>query len=167
MITRKNFILTTIAGTTGALMLPKLLTGQTAPARPLKGDPLDKTLVKEFVTVAHNDFDKLKTMLGETPDLLNAVHNLGGWDWEDAIGAAGHMGNRDMALFLLDKGARPTICVAAMLGELKLVKEFIKAFPHMKDAVGPHQISLVRHAKAGGEPAEKVLKYLQSVGAKE
>jgi hypothetical protein len=167
MISRKNFILTTLTGTAGSLLLPKLLNGQTAAARPPKGDPLDKTVVKEFVTVAHTNFDKLKTMLEETPDLLNAVHNLGGWDWEDAIGAAGHMGNREMALFLLDKGARPTICVAAMLGELKLVKDFIKAFPHMKDAVGPHQISLIRHAKAGGAPAEKVLKYLQSIGAKE
>lgn len=167
MITRKQFIQTAIAGASGALFIPTLLHAQTAPAKSPKGDPLDKTLVKEFVKVAHNNFDQLKTMLTETPDLLNAVHNLGGWDWEDAIGAAGHVGDREMALFLLEKGARPTICVAAMLGELKLVKTYIKAFPHMKDAVGPHNISLVRHAKAGGEPAEQVLKYLQSIGAKE
>ncbi len=37
----------------------------------------------------------------------------------------------------------------------------------MKDAVGPHKISLVRHAKAGGENAKEVLEYLQSIGAKE
>lgn len=166
-ISRKNFILTTLAGAGGALVLPQLLTAQTTPAKTPKGDPLDKALVKEFVTVAHNNFDRLKELLQQTPDLLNAVHNLGGWDWEDAIGAAGHMGNREMALFLLDKGARPTICVAAMLGELKVVKDFIKAFPHMKDAVGPHNISLLKHAKAGGAPAEKVVKYLTSVGAKE
>ena len=130
MITRKQFIQTALAGTTGALFIPALLHAQTAPVKPVKGDPLDKTLVKEFVKVAHTNFDQLKTMLAETPDLLNAVHNLGGWDWEDAIGAAGHVGNREMALFLLEKGARPTICVAAMLGELKLVKTYIKAFPH-------------------------------------
>ncbi len=105
-------------------------------------------------------------MLVETPDLLNSVHNLGGWDWEDAIGAAGHVGIRDLAIFLQQQGARPTICVAAMLGELELVKSFITAFPAMKDAVGPHNISLVRHAKAGGEHAVKVLEYLLSIGAK-
>lgn len=166
-ITRKNFILTTLAGAGGALVLPRLLTAQTTPVKQPKSDPLDKALVKEFVGVAHKDFDRLKIMLQETPDLLNAVNNLGGWDWEDAIGASGHVGHREMTLFLLEKGARPTICVAAMLGELKVVKDFIKAFPHMKDAVGPHNISLLRHAKAGGEPAEKVVKYLKSIGAKE
>lgn len=169
LITRKNFILAAFTGTAGTLILPGILNGQAAPAvaKPPKGDPLDKTLVKEFVTVAHKNFDKVKAMLEETPDLLNAVNNLGGWDWEDAIGAAGHVGHRELALYLLEQGARPTICVAAMLGELKLVKDFIKAFPHMKNAVGPHNISLVRHAKAGGEPAEKVLKYLLGIGAKE
>lgn len=169
MITRKNFILTTLTGTAGALFLPGILNGQAQPrpAQPPKGDPLDTALVKAFVGAAHKDFEKVKAMLEETPDLLNAVNNLGGWDWEDAIGASGHVGHREMTLFLLEKGTRPTICTAAMLGELKLVKNFIKAFPHMKDAVGPHNISLVRHAKAGGEPAEKVLKYLLSIGAKE
>jgi hypothetical protein len=54
-----------------------------------------------------------------------------------------------------------------MLGELELVKTFITAFPDMKDVVGPHKISLLRHAKAGGEPAKKVLDYLESIGAKE
>lgn len=169
MISRKNFILTAFTGTAGTLLLPRLMNGQTqpTPAKPTKGDPLDTALVKEFVGAAHKDFGKVKILLEETPDLLNAVNNLGGWDWEDAIGASGHVGDREMTLFLLEKGARPTICTAAMLGELKVVKDFIKAFPHMKNAVGPHNISLIRHAKAGGEPAEKVLKYLVGIGAKE
>lgn len=145
--------------------MPQLLNSQAQPPRPTKGPQLDKELVKEFVGFAHKDFNTVKTMLLETPDLLNSVHNLGGWDWEDAIGAAGHVGQREMALHLLQQGARPTICVAAMLGELDLVKSYIAAFPAMKDAVGPHKISLVRHAKAGGEPAVKVLDYLVSIGA--
>ncbi len=169
MFSRKNFILTAFTGTAGTLLLPRLLHGQSqvATAKPSKGDPLNTALVKEFVGAAHKDFGKVKTLLEETPDLLNAVNNLGGWDWEDAIGASGHVGDREMTLFLLEKGARPTICTAAMLGELKVVKDFIKAFPHMKDALGPHNISLLRHAKAGGEPAEKVVKYLVGIGAKE
>ncbi|MGZ8524474.1 MAG: hypothetical protein ACXWV1_08590, partial [Chitinophagaceae bacterium] len=111
--------------------------------------------------------EKVKSMFQETPDLLNSVNNLGGWDWEDAIGAAGHVGIPELALYLLEKGARPTICVAAMLGKIDVVKAFISAYPQMKDAVGPHKISLVRHAKAGGENAKEVLEYLQSAGAKE
>ncbi|HEY0679291.1 MAG TPA: hypothetical protein VGD17_13465 [Chitinophagaceae bacterium] len=173
VLSRKKFI-RSLAGASGLLAVPLLLSGQQAGIqqgpkqdRPTKGPALDKELVRDFVGAAHKDFDKVKVMLQETPDLLNAVHNLGGWDWEDAIGAAGHVGLRDMAIYLLQQGARPTICVAAMLGELELVKAFVQAFPDMKNAVGPHKISLVRHAKAGGEKSAKVLDYLISIGAKE
>lgn len=166
ILSRKKFI-ATLTGASAMIALPQLLKSQPPPQLPTKGDPLDKELVKKFVGAAHKDFGQVKTMLQETPDLLNSVNNLGGWDWEDALGAAGHVGIRDMALFLLQQGARPTICVAAMLGELALVQSFITAFPHMKDAVGPHKISLMRHAIAGGEPAKAVVDYLVSIGAKE
>lgn len=154
---RKDFI----SNAAGVIVLPALLSNrQTNPVT-------DTILVKEFVGAAHKDMEKVKTMLQETPDLLNSVNNLGGWDWEDAIGAAGHVGIPELAAFLLDKGARPTICVAAMLGKTEVVKAYIAAFPQMKDAVGPHKISLVRHARAGGENAREVLEYLGSIGAKE
>ena len=166
LLSRKKFI-ATLSGISSKVALPNVLISQTPPPRPPKGEPLDKELVKKFVGAAHKDFDALKSMLQETPDLLNSVNNLGGWDWEDAIGAAGHVGNREMALYLLQQGARPTICVAAMLGELNLVNAFITAFPTLKEAVGPHKISLLRHAKAGGEPAKAVVDYLLSLGAKE
>jgi hypothetical protein len=169
-ISRSEFLHKGAVGAAGILLLPSLLYAQASPtpkAQQQKGPPLDKELVKEFVTVAHKDFGKVKLMLAETPDLLNASHNWSNWDWEDAIGAAGHMGLRDMAMFLLDQGARPTIHVAAMLGKIDVVKAYIKAYPQMKDAVGPHKISLFRHAKAGGENAKEVLEYLAFIGAKE
>ena len=164
ILTRKKFLIS-LTGMSALVVHPQAVTSQAQ--LPTKGEPLDRELVKKFVGVAHKDFDQVKAMLQETPDLLNSVNNLGGWDWEDAIGAAGHVGLRDMALFLLQQGARPTICVAAMLGELEVVRTFITAFPTMKDAVGPHRISLLRHAKAGGEPAKPVVDYLVSIGAKE
>ena len=166
LLTRKRFIVS-ITGISALMAMPQLLVSQDTPPKYPKGEPLDKELVKEFVGAAHKDFDKVKAMLAKTPDLLNSVNNLGGWDWEDAIGAAGHVGARDTALFLLAQGARPTICVAAMLGELTLVKTFIASFPEMKDALGPHKISLLRHARAGGAPAKPVVQYLESIGAKE
>lgn len=162
IVSRKRFI-ASITGASCLFALPQFVISQAQPPQ-TKGPQLDKELVKEFVGFAHKDFEKVKAMLVQTPDLLNAVHNLGGWDWEDAIGAAGHVGQRETALYLIQQGARPTICVAAMLGELQLVKNFIASFPGMKDAVGPHKISLVRHAKAGGEPAKQVLDYLISIG---
>ncbi len=170
IITRGQFIIHSLAAFTGLVIRPVTAYGyqeNSKQSKPPKGPPLDVKLVQEFVGAAHKDFEKVKSMLKETPDLLNAVNNLGGWDWEDAIGAAGHVGLRDEALYLLEQGARPTICVAAMLGNLEIVKAYITAFPHMKDAVGPHKISLMRHAKAGGDHALPVADYLRSIGAKE
>jgi len=165
-INRKNFILSSVSGAAGVILLPGIFNNRAHGF--LQNKPtLDTELVKQFVGAAHKDMEKVKSMLQETPDLLNSVNNLGAWDWEDAIGAAGHVGIPGLALYLLEKGARPTICVAAMLGKTDVVKAYITAFPHMKDAVGPHKISLVRHAKAGGENAREVLDYLQSIGSKE
>jgi len=165
-INRKNFILNSVSSAAGIILLPGIFNNRQQSL--LQHKPAaDPELVKQFVGVAHRDVEKAKFMLQETPDLLNSVHNLGGWDWEDAIGAAGHVGIPELASYLLDKGARPTICVAAMLGKTDVVKAYITAFPQMKYAVGPHKISLVRHAKAGGENAKEVLEYLRSIGAKE
>jgi len=165
-INRKNFIRNSVNSAAGILLLPTIFSNpyQSGLLHPQAPDP---ELVKQFVGAAHKDMEKVKSMLQETPDLLNSVNNLGGWDWEDAIGAAGHVGIPELALYLLEKGARPTICVAAMLGKTDVVKAYIAAYPQMKDAVGPHKISLVRHAKAGGENAKEVLDYLRSLGAKE
>jgi hypothetical protein len=166
ILSRKKFILT-MAGASALLTIPKVLISQPKPAGQTKGPQLDKELVKDFVGFAHKDPEKVKSMLQETPDLLNSVHNLGGWDWEDAIGAAGHVGIPELALFLLEQGARPTICVAAMLGKLDVVRSYINAFPAMQNSVGPHKISLLRHAKAGGEEAKPVYEYLAGLGLKE
>lgn len=159
MLSRKKFLKTGLIGLSTGLIIPRLSIAQNQ-----KPAPLDKAHVKKFVYEAHFSIDNVKGMLEETPDLLNAVHNVGSWDWEDAVGAAGHMGQRDLALFLLEKGARMTICVAAMLGELDIVKTMIKAFPNMKHAKGPHNITLLQHAKYGKEPAESVVEYLASIG---
>src|SRR5262245_25034443 len=93
-ITRKKFIIQTIASATGIILAPALVYPQqkTLPAES-RGSALDNELVKEFVVAGHKDLDKVKTMLQETPDLLNASYNWKLWDWEDAIGGAGHVGS--------------------------------------------------------------------------
>ena len=162
MLTRKKFLATGLVSISGGLLLPKFNIAQSS-----KPPPLDKGLVKQFVYEAHFSQENVEGMLEETPDLLNAVHNVGSWDWEDAVGAAAHMGKRDLALYLLSKGARMTICVAAGLGELTIVQSMIQAFPTMKNAKGPHNISMLQHAKYGGEHAVQVVEYLESIGIKE
>ena len=95
-------------------------------------------MVKEFVMAAHVNLDKTKSMLASEPGLVNATWDWGGGDFEQAIGGAGHMGRKDIADFLISQGARMDIFVAAMLGDLDLVKAYLKAQPAQIHARGPH-----------------------------
>lgn len=131
-----------------------------------KPDPLKAELVQEFVRAAHVDLEKTKTMLGETPSLLNATWDWGGGDFEMAIGGAGHMGRRDIALFLIGQGGRFDLFVAAMLGRLDVVKPMLTAFPHLAESKGPHGIPLMVHAQKGGQEAAEVAAFLESLKSK-
>jgi hypothetical protein len=121
-------------------------------------------LVRETVTVAHFDLQRIKELVDARPSLARAAWDWGFGDWETALGAASHMGNRPIAAYLLSKGARPDIFTAAMLGHLEVVKAFVSAQPHVQSIQGPHGISLLAHAKAGGEASRPVFEYLQSLG---
>jgi hypothetical protein len=122
-------------------------------------------LVKDFVTAGHHDLQKVKDMLTQQPSLLNAVWDWGGGDFESALEGAGHMGNRDIAGYLVSKGARMNVFCAAMLGKIDIVKSILTAFPDLKTSKGPHGLMLLHHATKGGEPAKEVLDYLKSIGA--
>lgn len=120
-------------------------------------------LVEEFVGVAHTDLKRTKELLEQEPGLLNATWDWGGGDFETALGAAGHMGNKEIASFLLERGARMDIFVAAMLGKLDVVKAMLAVHPEALRSLGPHGIDLIQHAQAGGEDAKPVLDYLNSL----
>ena len=124
--------------------------------------PLDSALVNEFVLKAHGDLDTVKRLLEGEPQLLNAAWDWGGGDWETALGAAAHVGRREIALYLLDRGARMDVFAAAMLGEVDVVRAMLEAQPSLRDARGPHGIPLISHAEAGGEQAHGVLELLQA-----
>ena len=123
---------------------------------------LEAKLVQEFVSVAHSDLNRVKELLAQEPALVNATWDWGGGDFETALGAAGHMGRKDIAGFLLANGARIDIFVAAMLGKLEIVKAVLTAYPEAINTPGPHGIPLIAHAKAGGEEAKAVLEFLES-----
>lgn len=124
---------------------------------------LETKLVQEFVSVAHSDLNRVKELLAQEPALVNATWDWGGGDFETALGAAGHMGRKDIANFLLEQGARIDIFVAAMLGNLDIVKAALAAYPDSINTPGPHGIPLIAHAKAGGDDAKVVLEYLESL----
>jgi hypothetical protein len=74
------------------------------------------------------------------------------------------MGNRAIAEYLVANGAQPTLFSAAMLGQLEVVKAFVAASPRSQQIRGAHGISLLAHAKAGGEAAKPAFDFLQSLG---
>lgn len=123
---------------------------------------LEAKLVQEFVSVAHSDLNRVKELLAQEPALVNATWDWGGGDFETALGAAGHMGRKDIANYLLEQGARIDVFVAAMLGNLDIVKATLTAYPDSINTPGPHGIPLIAHAKAGGEEAKAVLEFLES-----
>src|SRR6185437_3311389 len=95
--------------------------------------PLDPELVRDFVSKAHGDLDQVRGLLGEHPELANAAWDWGGGDWETALGAAAHMGRRDIALHLLEREARMDIFAAAMLGHLDIVRAMLEARPDARN----------------------------------
>jgi hypothetical protein len=128
-----------------------------------KKPQINRLLVQDFVIYAHSDIEMTKKLLDKEPVLVNSVMDWGGGDWESALGAAGHMGNRDMALMLLERGARMDIFAATMLGQLDAVRAFLTLQPKLIDAKGPHGFSLHFHAQLAGEHAGVMLAYLQSL----
>lgn len=119
--------------------------------------------VQEMVVVAHGDAGRVKELVSRQPALAKAAWDWGFGDWETALGAASHMGNREIAGLLLSSGAHPTMFSAAMLGQLEVVKAFVVASPGIQRVRGPHSISLMSHALVGGSHAKAVVEYLKSI----
>jgi hypothetical protein len=130
-----------------------------------KPPPIDPELVGEFVLKAHGDLGVVKQLVEQEPAIVNAAWDWGGGDWETGLGAASHVGRRDIAEFLIEHGARMDVFAAAMLGESEIVRAMFAAQPDLRNARGPHGISLVAHAEAGGEQAREVLDLLQGAAA--
>jgi hypothetical protein len=124
---------------------------------------LEASLVQEFVGNAHGDLERVKDLLAREPALINACWDWGGGDFETGLGAAAHMGRRDIANFLLENGARLDLFAAAMLGEMDIVRSALTAFPEAIKTPGPHGIPLIEHARAGGDEAREVLEFLESL----
>lgn len=162
-VDRRGFLsgVTVIAG--GALG------GEIVRAQPGDGAPpdwlpqQDPAVVKEMVGISHADVKRVRELVERQPALANATIDWGFGDWETALGAASHVGRREIAEFLLAHGAHPTIFSAAMLGQLDIVKAFVAAVPGIQRTLGPHGINLLSHARAGGAGAADVVKYLETV----
>jgi hypothetical protein len=164
---RKHFLQQVTLGSGSLLALPYLLQGQNTATKSLPIDPLPAEKVKAFVSAGHNNLAKVKEMVAEHPNLVYATWDLGGGDFETALEGAGHVGNKEIANYLIGMGARTNLFVLAMLGKSEIVKPFIEAFPSYLYAKGPHGFSLLHHAIRGGEEAKELKEYFESKGLKE
>lgn len=124
----------------------------------------DLKLVREVVGASHGNEAKVRELVGVHPALVNGWWDWGFGDWESPLGAASHVGNRAIAEFLIASGARVDLFAAAMLGWTEVVRGFVEASQGVQRTLGPHGITLLAHAKAGGERAAETLNYLESLG---
>jgi hypothetical protein len=118
--------------------------------------------IQEFVGNAHGDLEAVRVALKADTTLANAAWDWGDGDWETALGAAAHMGRRDIAELLLAHGARLDVFAAAMLGEVEIVRAALAARRETLHVLGPHGIPLRAHAEAGGEQARAMLELLDA-----
>lgn len=130
-------------------------------------EQLSPQLVKEFVGLSHRDMDKVVEMMEETPTLLNAAHDWKYGDFETGLGAASHVGYKELVRYFIGKGAQANIFTACLFGEIRVVRSMLEAFPASLHAKGPHGFTLLHHAEKGGEEALEVKEFLISLGASE
>lgn len=135
---------------------------------------IDDKLVSEVVGASHFNLVRVKELVDIRPELARATWDWAFGDWETALGAASHVGRRDIATYLISKGARPDIFTYAMLGHFETVKAMITSIPGVETIGGPHGISLLSHVKAGSNSDDlteiqkqeysKLIEYLDSLG---
>lgn len=135
---------------------------------------MNDTMASGIVGASHGNFDKVKELVTKRPELAGASWDWGFGDWETALGAASHVGRRDIAEFLISHGARPDIFTFTMMGMLKSVQEIIETVPGIQSHTGPHGITLLQHAKNRLEDktitetdkanVNKVIAYLEGLG---
>jgi hypothetical protein len=161
---RKNFLKQSVLTAAGTAAFPL---SSLATSSRFADEQLPAEKVKEFVGVGHNNLDKVKTLLAEFPTLIYASWDLKNGDFETALEGAGHVGNKEIANYLIGLGARTNFFVLTMLGKTEVVKAYLEEFPQYLTARGPHGFTLLHHAQRGGEEAKELFEYLQAKGLKE
>ena len=162
---RRTFFAAGAGGVAGLTLAPNMAFGSSRRTAVYDGFPhQDPALVKEVVTKSHFDLDGVRELVKARPELAKSAWDWGFGDWESALGAASHTGRREIAEVLIAHGARPNLFTFAMQGHLDAVRAIIEANPGIQRIHGPHGITLLNHAKNGGEQAASVKAYLEELG---
>lgn len=155
---RKDFLKYSAAA---PLLLTSTLKFQDGP------EALPQEVVQKFVGASHGNFEVVKELLPKYPNLIFGAWDWGNGDFESGLEAAGHVGNKEIAHYLLDNGARITLPVMAMLGQTDLVIATLEAYPEMLTMRGAHGFSLLHHAERGKEDSTEIVAYLMEKGLTE
>jgi hypothetical protein len=157
-ISRRNIFKSSIFGII-SLSIPNLVYANAStilplefsqlPKKNLRYPSIDDEIVSTVVGSSHFNFERVKELVNHRPELARANWDWSFGDWESALGAASHVGRRDIADFLISKGARPNIFTFAMFGNYEVIKSMIETIPILKTTNGPHGISLLSHVKSG------------------
>lgn len=155
---RKKFIKQSLGALAGIALLPKTTSSKSLNDK----DPIKVEVIKEFVSAGHKNLSQVKEMLSDYPSLLYCRYDWGGGDFEEAIEGAGHVGNKEIANYLIEQGARVNLFVLTMLGKTELVQPVLEQYPSLISARGPHGFTLLHHAKVG--EAQALYDFLQEKG---
>ena len=156
---RSTFIKKGLIATGTAIVTPTILAQEEE--RPL----ITAEEIFEFVAAAHKDLEEVKRIYEERPLILNCTNQIRRGDFETAMGGAAHMGRKDIADFLLSKGARMDLFSYTFMGYKDFVKQQIEAFPSLLHSPGPHGFTLLHHAKVGDH--QDLMDWIQEKGLTE
>ena len=126
--------------------------------------PLSNDIIREFVIAGHGNLEKVRKMLEENPELLNAPYAWSETDHETAIQGAAQVGSATIATYLLERGAPLEICTAAMLGRRDEVEKRISDRSDSINSKGAHGIPLLPHSAWSGDL--ELVRFLFRNGAK-
>lgn len=110
-------------------------------------DP-DQALIDECVSSAHGNFQRVREIIDAHAELVDKPAQWG----ETPLQAASQMGRRDMAEYLLAKGAKLDFFAACMLGRFDDVVGFLEADPGLALGSGVHGLPSLYFAAVGGQP---------------
>jgi hypothetical protein len=165
---RKFFFRQTGALIPGLILFPNLISAQNKLQTP---EPYKMETVKEFVVAGHGvkdgDLAKVQSMIADYPNIIYSKYDWGNGDFEAGIEGAGHLGNKEIAEYLINAGSRVTLFVLCMLGKTELVKPVLEQYPKLIFANGPHGFTMLHHAKIGGKDGEDLYAYLEQKGLKD
>ena len=112
-------------------------------------DQATQVVVDELVGNAHGNLGRVKEIVVNKPDLMNAKAS---WN-ETPLEAATQMGNRPIIEFLLNHGAHIDFFTVLVLGRLDDVDRELKQHPDRARARGIHDLPALYFAAIGGNLA--------------